>query len=297
MVTFYLQYMRAATRRALARLARTLAIALLGPVDVIKGPGGAEFIVDRSRGRLMPVFAGGADDDDDDDDAKEDDEKDKAKDDKADDDDDAAADKPDDDDDAAKVDWKRQSRKHERDKKKAQIERDDLARKLREREDADKTEQQKAIDTAREEGRTTALSEATKERRADRLENASLRLANKGVTVGEGDDAQKVKFADPEDAEAHLQRAIRRGDVDEDELFDDKHKVNEEALADAFAEILDAKPHLRAGAAKSDDDEDDKGKERRTAKGGGDAGKGDRGEGKGLEEMSPADHYKDIQKR
>jgi hypothetical protein len=291
MVT-HLQYIRARVLRALTRLARLIAALILGPATVLKTPSGHRFIFDRRRGRLLPVIAGGADDDDaadkDDDEDKSDDAADKDDDeDKSDD----AADKDDDDLDRT-PDWKRESRKHERDKKKALKERDELRQKLKEREDADKDETQKAIDAAREEGRTAALTEAEKDRRADRLEMASLRLATSGVLVGDGDDAKKHKFADPEDAEAHLQRAIKRGDVDEDDLFDDNNRIKKDALTEALAEILESKPHLRAAAGGGKGDED-----KNTAEGGADAGKGDKGSAKDLEEMSPDDHLKELQKR
>lgn len=138
-------------------------------------------------------------------------------------------------------DWKAQARKHEDRAKKAQKRIEALEKEAKDRENADKSEQEKAVEAAREEGRTAAQTEAEKERRKDRLEAAVHRHAAKGITIGEGDEAKDYRFADPEDALLNLQRG------DTDDLFDDEGKVNTDALTDALREQLERKPYLRAG--------------------------------------------------
>lgn len=208
--------------------------------------------------KAKPI-AGAAPDDDDD--------KDKAAgagDDDDDDDDDANADKASsgDDDDADKdkddaasgkqePDWKRMARKHEREAKKARKERDAAAAKLKDREDADKSEQEKAIEQARDEERNNLKGEHEKERRQDRLETAATRIAAKGVVVGSGDDAKTLKFADPDDAMVHIERDIRNGDLDPEDIFDDNNRVKAPALEEALVDLLKRKPHLAADSKKS----------------------------------------------
>jgi hypothetical protein len=191
---------------------------------------------------------------------------------------------PDPDPDPEKVtpddDWKAKARKHERAEKRARKEAEEAARKLKDREDADKSEQEKAIEKAREEAKAEAKTEGEKERRADRLDVAVTRLAAKGITIGEGDEAKSVKFADADDALANVERGIARGDIDADDIYDDEGKVKTDALTAALREILDAKPHLAAGDAESAKPSGDP-----------DARKGDPAS-KDLEAMSPEDHAK-----
>jgi flagellar biosynthesis/type III secretory pathway protein FliH len=157
-----------------------------------------------------------------------------------------------------------------------------LKDKLQKREDADKSEQQKAVDKAREEGKTEAQQAAEKERRQNRLEVAVTRLAAKGIKVGEGEDAKTVRFADPEDALVHLERAIATEEVDDP--FDDQGKVKADALSEALTELLERKPHLQA-------------KEEETPKPAGDADAGKGGDGaKALADMSPEEHYAQVRK-
>lgn len=177
-------------------------------------------------------------------------------------------------------DWKAKARKHEREAKRLRKEREEFERKLKEREDEDKTERQKEIDKAREEAREEALTEAEKERRSDRLEVAVTRLATKGVTLGEGDDAKVVRFADSEDALLHVERGIARGEIDADDIYDSEGKVKTEALDTALQSILEAKPHLIGGNG-----------ERPKPSGDPDARKGERAQ-KDLESMTPEDHEK-----
>lgn len=187
--------------------------------------------------------------------------------------------KPDDPDDKVtpEDDWKTKSRKNESRAKRLQREKEELERKLREREDADKSEQEKALDKAREEARQEALSEADKERRGDRLELAVTRSATRGIKAGE--DGKVVRFADPDDALARIERAMAKGDIDDSDIFDEDGKVNTDALEDALGEILSAAPHLAAdGTAPK-------------PKGDPDFRKGDPAQ-KDLESMSPEDHEK-----
>lgn len=132
-------------------------------------------------------------------------------------------------------DWKAESRKHERRAKQERKARDEAEAKLRAREDADKTDQEKAIEDARKAAREEALSEAERERRNDRLEVAVARAAAR-------------TFADVDDALLHVQRGISAGEIDPDDIFDDKGKVQTEALKSALDELLERKPHLKADA-------------------------------------------------
>lgn len=195
---------------------------------------------------------------------------------------DADADKVEKDDD-----WQAKARKHERAAKKARKEAEEAARKLKALEDADKSEQEKAIEKAKEEGRKEASTEAEKARRSDRLEVAVTRLAAKGFKVGEDEDAKTVRFRDAEDALVNIERSL--GDeVDEDDIYDSEGKVNADALQAALAELAERKPHLV---------EDGK-----TPKPSGDAdgGKGTGGKGSGgsksVEDMSAQEHFERIRR-
>lgn len=186
----------------------------------------------------------------------------------------------DEEDDENKVtpedDWKSKARKNERRLKREREAREDAEDKLKKRQEADKSEQEKALDKAREEAREEAKTEAEKERRSDRLEVAVTRLASKGLKVGEGDDAETRRFADTEDALLNVERAISRGDIDESDIFDDEGKVDTEALQTELADLLKRKPHLAAGEAERPTGDPD------TRKGG--TATTD------LEAMSPEDH-------
>lgn len=181
-------------------------------------------------------------------------------------------------------DWKSESRKHERREKQERKKREEAEKRLKDLEDKDKSEQERAIEKAREEAKEEASTEAEKARREDRLEVAVTRLASKGIKLGEGDDAETVRFADSEDALLRVQRAVARGDIDPDDIFDSEGKVQTGALNKELAEILNANSHLRAGSK-------DDGK----PSGGSDAGKGS-GSGKALEDMSIDDHEKQIRR-
>lgn len=180
-------------------------------------------------------------------------------------------------------DWKTMSRKHERAAKKARKEAEETRTKLKEREDADKSEQEKAVDEAREAGRTEALTEGEKERRADRLEVEVTRLASKAIKVGEGDDAKTVKFADPEDAQIYLERAIAKGDIDKDDIFDESGQPQRSVIADALREMLEERPRLASDSKPG------------KPQGDADAGKG-RSATKDMEDMTPEELFELKQK-
>lgn len=175
------------------------------------------------------------------------------------------------------INWKSYARKHEREAKKARKRADEIEAKLKARADADKSEQEKALDAARQEARTQALQEAQKARRGDQLEVAVTRLAARGVDVGDG---KTLRFADPEDALVFIERAVSRGDLDEDEIFTDGDKVATDAVAQALAELLRRKPRLAEGA------------DTKLKVGDADGGKG--APGKDLGSMSVEDHLKAI---
>jgi hypothetical protein len=179
------------------------------------------------------------------------------------------------------IDWKSMARKHEREAKKARKQAEEAAARLKEREDADKSEHEKAIEQARDEARKEALTQAEKDRRADRLEIAVTRLAAKGITVGDGDDKKTLKFADPEDAQVFIERALNRGDLDEDDIFDTDGKVQTDAVTTALADLLERKPNLAAGDNGNGGGRPDPGDP--------DAGKGSGG-AKDLESLSVDEH-------
>lgn len=178
--------------------------------------------------------------------------------------------------------WRKELRTYERNAKSASAKKDKeletLRKQLQEREDEDKSEHEKAIEAAKEEGRKAASTEAEKERRADRLEVAVTRLASKGVTIGEGDEAKTVRFDDPEDALVFVERQISRGDIDADEIYDDEGKVKSDAVTQVLADLLTDKPRLAADGDKPKPGDPDTRK--------GDPAKSD------LEHMTPEDHAK-----
>lgn len=149
-------------------------------------------------------------------------------------------------DPAPEPDWKAASRKHESRSKAERKRADQLAAELEELKKGNQTEQEKALDQARKEAKAEALTEAQQERRADRLDAAVTRLAAKGVTVKDGDKDKLVKFADPEDALVFIERAIAKGDVDADDIFDSEGKVQTDALTTELAGLLERKPNLAA---------------------------------------------------
>lgn len=229
------------------------------------------------------------DDRDDDDDSRDD-----SRDD--DDDDDDRDDVDDDDEDSRRpVDWKKHSRRHERNEKRLRRENDELKSAAAKAAKKGQTEQQRAIDDARRKGEEEAGRRFSAQLRETRLENSVSQLATRGVEIEISDkdgkkSKEKVSFVDPDDAMLQLQRMVAKGDLDEDDLFDKDGKVVKSAVQEALAEILEEKKHLRAGSDKDDGDTS-----RKKKRGESDAGKG-RGGAKPLEEMSPDEHFKAIKK-
>lgn len=147
-------------------------------------------------------------------------------------------------------DWKAHSRRHEREAKKARREADELRKQLAQREDADKSEQEKALDKARQEAADAAKAEVTGAFRK-RILNAEIRALAAG------------RFADPDDA-------IRLLDVEDEDAFDDQGDVKSADLSKAVDDLLDRKPHLKANGHRPS--------------GSSDAGKGNAGD---LDETDP----------
>lgn len=176
--------------------------------------------------------------------------------------------------------WKGHSRKHETRAKAEKKRADDLQAKIDAIEAAGQSDQDKAIADARKEARDEAKAESDKERRSDRLEVAVTRLAAKGVTVGEGDDAKVVKFSDPEDAQVFIERAIAKGDLDD--IYDSEGAVQTDALTTALVDLLKRKPKLAADDAVA------------PPPGENDAGKGKSSTGRSTD---PDEHFKAINKK
>lgn len=156
------------------------------------------------------------------------------------------------DDDKPKGDdleqWKREARKWESRAKKNSDALAAAQTELAKHADAHKTEQEKAVEAAARTAREEALTEAEKDRRADKLELAVVKVASvSGVKI---DDKTLVKFADPDDVQMWLEKQIERGDIDADDIYRDG-KVNEEALASELARLAAAKPGWLVGAGKS----------------------------------------------
>jgi hypothetical protein len=175
-------------------------------------------------------------------------------------------------------DFKTKSRKNENWANKEKKRREEVEAELRERKEKDETEAQKKVREAEEKGRKEAETEAQKEARSTRLESAVTKVAVKKLKIGSGDDAEEHRYADPDDAQILIERAISRGDLDEDELFNEKGQVDTEVLERELAGFLQRKTHLRAEPTKE-------------AAGDGDLRKGGAASGD-LEEMSIDDHVK-----
>lgn len=207
--------------------------------------------------------------------------------------DDADTDADDDSDEDAEVTkdaayWEREARKNRTAANRERKARAKLAEKLKAKDDENKSERDKAVDKAREEGKTEALSAAQKEIRQDRLEAKSTALAAKGVEIEVEEDGEtksvRVAFADPDDALIYVERAIAKGEVDEDDIFNDDGRVDSDGLASELKRLLETKPHLRAGETKG------------KPKGDPDRGKGSPAQ-KDLDDMSVEEHDKRRRKR
>lgn len=201
--------------------------------------------------------------------------------------------------DEAKVkpddDWRQKARKHETRAKREARERaaekkraDELAAKLAAYEDRDKSEHEKAVEEALAKGRAEAETKYQQELRKRDLELAVTKIAaSKGVKVGTGDDAKTVRFADPDIVQMWVERQLVQGGLSGDDLFAEGGKVNQDALAEALAELAEDKPFLLVGAGNGGG---------RRAAGDPDAGKG-KGSSRTLDDMSPDEHYKMIRGR
>ena len=154
-------------------------------------------------------------------------------------------------------DWKRESRKHERRAKAEKDLNETLKKEIDKIKASGRSDQEKAIEKAKEEAKAEAQTELDKERRGDRLEGAVLRLAAKGVTVGKGEDAKTVRFDDPEDALIFIERAVSRGDLPENTLYDDSGRPKTDVLTEELVDLLERKPALAADGGKKVDDPGD----------------------------------------
>jgi hypothetical protein len=206
----------------------------------------------------------------------------------------AVDDSEDDDKDDDKVgkddDWQVKSRKNESRAKKAERERalaakerDELKERLSKIEAANLSEQEKAIAKAREEAASEITTKYEAERRTDRIENAVTKLSLQGFEVGDGDKKATLKFADPDDAQLRLDRALRNGDLTYDEIYADG-RVQRDAITAFLTDLLEEHPRLRAETGNGHKQVVDM-----------DGGKGSGAGKKSLTEMTPDDHLKEIQ--
>lgn len=189
-------------------------------------------------------------------------------------------------------DWKRESRKHERRTKqtrdvlaslaagdsigeaakKAGFSEetvlgwlpDDVKQKIKDREDAQKTEQQKAIDKARADATAEAEGKFEATRRDDKIEQAVTKLSLGGFKVEVDGEEKTLKFEDPDDAQLRIDRALRDGDLEYDDIYSDG-KVKTDAVKDFLSDVLAKHPRLQAG---------DSGAAGRKVEGSADGGKG-----------------------
>lgn len=159
-------------------------------------------------------------------------------------------------------DWKNQARRHEREAKAARDRAEAAEARVKELEEAGQTEHEKALAQAREEAAAEARQEVTGQVR-EKLLKAEIRALAAGT------------FADPDDAHRLL-------DLEDDDIFNDDGDIQTDALKSALGDLLERKPHLRAGPPN----------------GGKPAGDADAGKGKGakdLESQTVEDHLKRIQ--
>lgn len=152
-----------------------------------------------------------------------------------------------------KPDYEALAKKHEGRAKHSFTKVKELEAKLKKLEDADKSEQDKALDKAREDAKTEVASAYQK-----RL----LRAEVKALAAG--------KFADPEDAQDLLK-------LKDEDVFDEDGDVKTDVVETALKDLLERKPHLAAGGNSGAGDPD--------------RGKG-KGAASTLEEMSVEDHIK-----
>lgn len=159
--------------------------------------------------------------------------------------------------------WEAQARKHEREAKKQRREAEALRKALDEAAEANKSEQEKALDAAKREAAEAAAQAEAQKYRAKIL-NAEIRAA------------AASKFADPTDAVALVR-------IDDDDLFDSDGEINSAAVKSALDALLESKPHLAAGPGGR-------------VQGDADAGKGEGGS-RSIEDWSVDEHLKAVQKQ
>lgn len=180
------------------------------------------------------------------------------------------------------------AKKAERDRDKAAKERDELKARLAEIDAANLSDQEKAIAKAREEATSELTTKYEAEKRSDRIENAVTKLSLRGFKAKDKDGNETtLRFADPDDAQLRIDRALSRGDLAYEDIYADG-KVDQGAVTAFLTDLLEEHPRLRAPDANGG-----------ATNGGGKpvdfgGGKGKGGGGKSLEEMTPDDHLKDL---
>lgn len=191
-------------------------------------------------------------------------------------------------------DWQAKARKHEtrnkrleREAAKAAKERDELAARIAKIDEEKLSEQEKAIKAAREEAVSEVTTKYEAEKRSDRIENAVTKLSLRGFKAKDKDGNETtLRFADPDDAQLRIDRALSRGDLAYEDIYADG-KVDQGAVTTFLTDLLEEHPRLRAPDANGTGNGGAK-----TVDFGGGKGKG--GSGKTLEEMTPDDHLKDL---
>lgn len=212
---------------------------------------------------------------------------------------DAGADDADDSDDATADagkgaagktadDYRKELRRYERTAKTSSAKKDaeiaELRKKLEEREDAEASDHEKALKAAREEERAAVTAKYEETQRADRIENAVTGLSLKGFKAKVDDKDVTLRFADPDDAQLRVDRALRVGDLAYEDIYVDG-RVDRAAVTVFLTEVLEEHPRLRA------DDGNGAGKQQRVDF---DGGKGKGAGGKALEDMDPEEHYQQV---
>lgn len=128
----------------------------------------------------------------------------------------------------------REARKHENRAKAEKTAREKAEGELEKLRNASKSAEEKALDKARKEAKAEAETEHSKELREVRLEVAVAKRAR--------------DLADVDDVVLNIERAINSGELAEDDIFDNEGKVQAKALKKALDDLLERKPHLKAGA-------------------------------------------------
>lgn len=132
-------------------------------------------------------------------------------------------------------DWKTRARKQERRARKAEQDLADALERIKTREQEEQSDHEKALQAARDEGAAAARAESLKQLQAQRLEAETLRVASRSIKLG---DDETARFADPDLAHVYVQGLLARGDLDADDLFDERGKPDSQALEDALSGLL-----------------------------------------------------------